>query len=49
MVLVTSMVKADKNCPFRISDWVLASLWVIPSFFSGATPELSHFLSLTKE
>ena len=50
-VLVSSMVKADKNCPFRISDLVLASLWVynIPSFFSGATPELSHFVSLTKE
>ena len=47
--LVSSVVKADRNWPFKISDLVLASLWVIPSFFRGAMPELSHFLSLTKE
>ena len=49
MEVVSSMVKADKNWPFRISDLVVASLWVVPSFFRGATPELSHFFSLTKE
>ena len=49
MEVVSSMVKANKNWPFGISDLVVASLWVVPSFFSGAKPELSHFLSLTKE
>ena len=43
------MVKADKYGPFKISDLVVASLWVVPSFLSGAMPELSDFLSLTKE
>ena len=43
------MVKADKNWSFKISALVVASLWVVLSFLSGTMPELSHFLSLTKE
>ena len=43
MEVVSSMVKADKNWPFRIFDFVVASLWVVPSFFSG--PRLSCRIS----
>ena len=42
----SSLVKALTNCSFKISTWSVGSEQLMPSFFSGATPELPHFISL---
>ena len=44
-----SSVNTDENWLLRTSAFSLASQTVLPSFFSDATPELSHFLFLTNE
>ena len=44
-----SSVNTDENWLLRTSAFPLASPTVLPSFFSDATPELSHFLFLTNE
>jgi len=40
-------VNTDENWSFSISALVAGSTWLAPSRFSGATPELSHFLDFT--
>ena len=44
-----SSVNTDENWLLRTSAFPLASPTVLPSFFSDATQELSHFLFLTNE
>ena len=45
----SSFVKTDENRLLRTFAFPLASLTVWQSFLSDASPELSHFLLLTKE
>ena len=47
-------ISRSKTGPFslactKISTWSVGSEWLMPSFFSGATPELSHFISLMQK
>ena len=48
-VCVSSTVKKEENWALRISDLSLGSEWLVPSFFSGSTPELSLFMFLAYE
>ena len=42
-----SVVNTDENWSFKISAWVLLSLYIWPSFFKGDTPTMSLRLDLT--
>ena len=42
-----SVVNTDENWSFKISAWVLLSLYAWPSFFRGDTPTLSLRFDLT--